>query len=123
MSGSWLSEFEQKYDLVLFGSDEQGVSYFEKQNSYKWYVKIDENKQMISIPKLIPNSFNEREKKEKEIVNFLLENISNWKLIGLSNFNQEFEIQEVDSSNNKYIFHYSEKESLNAFGGKSWEEF
>lgn len=123
MSENWLSDFEQKFEVLLFKNDEKGISYFERKNSYQWFIKINQNTKTISTPRIIPNSFNERGKKEKEIVDCLLENIGNWEMIGLSNSYGEFEVQKLETSNNNNIFYYSEKESLNAFGGKSWEEF
>ncbi|WP_288395603.1 hypothetical protein [uncultured Vagococcus sp.] len=118
MSKNWLSNFEKEFDVSLFKNDEHGISYFERKNSCEWFIKIDENSKTISLPKNFEDNT-----VTKEIILMLLENSNNWELIGLSNLDREYEISNIKNKHFSRVFYYSEKEKLNAFGGKEWNKF
>ena len=118
MSDNWLKQFEEKFNVVLFQNDTKDISYFEKSNSCEWFIEINEHCRTISFPKHFKdNAF------IKDIILMLLENSNNWELIGLSNLHGEYEISKIENIYFSKVFYYSEKEKLNAFGGKEWDEF
>lgn len=126
MASDWLKAFEEKYDLNFFEQKNVSIkrkAYFEKTNHFEWFIEIDENKKTITLPKFNLNSYRESELKEKQIIGDLLENISNWNIIGLSNCSGGYEVSKITPSNDKYIIHYAEKESINAFGYLDWDNF
>lgn len=118
MGDNWLKQFEEKFNLVLFQNDNKNLSYFEKKNSCEYFIEIDENSKTISLPK----NFKDRTL-TKEIILMLLENSDSWELIGLSNLYGEYEISKIENIHFSKVFNYSEKEKLNAFGRKEWNEF
>lgn len=119
---NWFSRFCSAHNLFFFGKglmeEDKNVVYFEKKDisSSEWVIKIDADMQVISISIRLKdhdsNSYFIFPEKEKEIAEYLLENISKWKILGLSNVFTErtiYTIDEIKTENLSYHFFYSEK--------------
>jgi hypothetical protein len=125
---NWVKDFENEFQLKFFENptaettEEKNIVYFENTRQTEWIIKIDQNVKVITIQKLLSKNF-ETEKKEKQMIDFLLLNAEKWNEIGLKEIPYSIEVKNIINKTYQIEVKYGKIENPNVFGNDEWSEF